>query len=107
MSADAHRFLGGPLVTSRSERVELAWHRSGLAFAAIGVALLERELPNIPARPAAAVWLIAGGSLAALVAVLYRTGLRRHQVSYQTEMLLVAMGAAALAVLAFAVSIVG
>jgi uncharacterized membrane protein YidH (DUF202 family) len=107
MNAEDNRSPGGPVETSPVQRVELAWHRSGLAFAAIGAALLRRELPNVPARPAGAVALIAVGSLAALVAVLYRERLRRHPISRRMEILLVAIGAVGLGMVAFSVSIIG
>jgi len=58
MSPDAAPTAGRTREHPRGERVELAWQRSGLAFAAIGVVLLRRTLPNVPVRPALAVALV-------------------------------------------------
>lgn len=97
----------GPRGAARpDDRVELAWNRSGLAFAAIGLVLLKRVLPDVPARPATAVPLLVGGLLAAVLAVIYREGLRNRTIPRRTELLLAASGAVFLGVLAFVVAVV-
>ncbi|HWW45973.1 MAG TPA: DUF202 domain-containing protein [Acidimicrobiia bacterium] len=90
----------------RGERVELAWERSGLAFAAIGVVLLRRTLPNVPVRPGLAVPLIIVGATAAVVGLVYREGLRGRAIHRRTELRLATGGAVCLGLLALVVSLI-
>jgi uncharacterized membrane protein YidH (DUF202 family) len=106
MSPDAAPTAGRTPEQPRGERAELAWQRSGLAFAAIGVVLLRRVLPNVPVRPGPAVTLIAVGVVAALLGVVYREGHRRRPVRRRTELRLAAAGAIGLGLAALAVSLV-
>jgi len=105
MSPDAAPTAGRTREQPRGERTELAWQRSGLAFAVIGVVLLRRALPNVPVRPGLAVTLIAVGGVAAVLGVVYREG-RRRPVRRRTELRLAAAGAIGLGLAALAVSLV-
>lgn len=85
--------------------MELAWQRSSLAFAAIGVVLLRRTLPNVPVRPGIAVVLLAVGGLAALLGAVYREGFGGRPVRRRTELRLAVAGAIGLGLAALAVSL--
>ena len=106
MSAEAERPAvpaGGP---PPGERVELAWERSGLAFAAIGVVLLRRTLPNVPVRTALAIPLIVVGGGVAAVSVVYRERWRGRPIRRRTELRFAVAGAIWLGLLALGVSLV-
>ena len=106
MSVDA----GTPTVPAggrpRGERVELAWARTGLAFAAIGVVLLRRTLPNVPVRAGLGIPLIVVGGVAASVGALSRERLRGRPIRRRTELRLAVAGAIWLGLLALAVILV-
>jgi uncharacterized membrane protein YidH (DUF202 family) len=79
----------GPTDPGTAERLEFAWHRSGLAFAGIGLAIVRRSLPYVAARPTLGAVLITVGvtlTLAAVVwrAVAYQPRTRRAQLRLAT-----------------------
>ncbi len=90
----------------RGERVELAWERSGLAFAAIGAVLLRRTLPNVPVRTGLAIPLVVVGGGLAVVGVLYRERFRGRPIARRTELRFAVAGAIWLGLLALGVSLV-
>jgi uncharacterized membrane protein YidH (DUF202 family) len=86
-----------------AERVEFAWHRSGLALAAIGLAIVRRTLPQIAARPTVGGVLIGVGVASTLAAALFRVHTQHGAITRRAQMRLISGAAIAIGVLALAV----
>jgi uncharacterized membrane protein YidH (DUF202 family) len=95
----------GPVDIGLAERVEFAWHRTGLSIAGIGVAILGRTLPQVPARPIVGVILLCIGGAFTLAAVVARARTRRLAPSRRAQMRLIAFGAVAIGLVVLAVSV--
>ncbi len=99
----------GPLVNSAdasaADRVVFAWHRSGLAFAGIGLALLRHTLPKISARPTVGVILISVGLVSTVAALLIGDRTRRPVMTLRTQMRLITGGTIAIGALALLLSV--
>ena len=78
-----------------AERLEFSWHRSGLAFAAIGLAIARRSIPSRPTRPTQGAVLLSVGIALTIAAVASRA-VAHHQPPAQRTQLRLATGAALL-----------
>jgi len=88
------------------ERTDLAWDRSALAMAAVGLVLLKQLLPRERAHPAAG-WIVLSLALAiALVGFGYRRHRRRLPRPSRLALELVSAATAVVGVAAFVVALV-
>jgi len=87
------------------ERTDLAWDRSALAMAIVGLVLLKQLLPNERADPAVG-WIVLSLAVAiALVAYGYRRHRRRRPRASRTALKLVSAATAVIGVGAFLVAL--
>jgi len=106
VNAPAERPAADDVDRGVAERVEFAWHRTALALAGIGLVLVRRVVPAIPARPAIGVLLIAVGVVSAVGVVGWREYARRRGVSRRAHLRLVTAGAVLIGVVSFIVGAV-
>jgi hypothetical protein len=94
----AHPDPDGQAVAQAGERLEFAWHRSGLTLAAIGLAVVRQTLPAAGARAVVGPVLLAVGLFSMVAATLARSHLTSRQA--RVRVLTVAgIGSGALALL--------
>jgi uncharacterized membrane protein YidH (DUF202 family) len=86
-----------------AERVEFAWHRTGLALAGIGLVLVHRILPTVPARRAVGVFLIALGVVSTAAVVVWREYTARRPVARRVHLQLITAATVTIGVVAFVV----
>ena len=87
------------------ERTDLAWDRSALAMAVVGLVLLKQLLPTERAHPLVG-WVVLGLALAiALVGFGYRRHRRRLPRSSRLALKLVSAATAVIGVIAFVISL--
>ena len=89
-----------PADPTTAERVEFAWHRSGLAFAGIGLAIVRRSMPDVPIRPGLVAVLIGIGVALAVAAVVWRTVAHRRPQTRLVQLRAATAGAVAIGVVA-------
>jgi uncharacterized membrane protein YidH (DUF202 family) len=92
------------LDAATAERTEFAWHRTGLAIAGLGLAVVRRDLPGVRTRPAIGALLISMGTLTAVVAALFRLGAARRPISRRTHLRVATAVTLMIGMLAFAVA---
>jgi uncharacterized membrane protein YidH (DUF202 family) len=107
VTPDGHHVAGGAdgrLDLGSAERVEFAWHRTGLALAGIGLAVARRALPHVRARPAVGAVLIGVGVLAAIGATVFRLTMQRRPAGRRTHLRRATSAVLALGVLSFVIA---
>jgi hypothetical protein len=87
-------------------RDNLAWDRSALAFAAVGLALIIRAGRLGPARPATGWLIIAIAACVAMTGITYRTR-RRPSADARAVIAQLAVTTTALGIVAFVVAALG
>jgi hypothetical protein len=65
-------------VAQAGERLEFAWHRSGLTLAAIGLAVVRQALPTAGSRAVVGPGLLAVGLFSMVAATIARHHLTSH-----------------------------
>jgi len=88
------------------ERTDLAWDRSALAMAAVGLVLLKQVLPEERAHPAVGWTVLALALATALVGFGYRRHRHRLPRPSRLALLLVSAATAVIGVAAFVVALV-
>jgi uncharacterized membrane protein YidH (DUF202 family) len=88
------------------ERTELAWNRSGLALAAIGLVLLRRLLPILQDRVAEGLIIVGLGLAFSATVLAYQRHRRHRQLPSRSALKLVAAATTLIGLAAFVVAVV-
>ena len=94
-----------PVDAGTADRTEFAWHRTGLALAGVGLAVVRRALPGVRARPALGALLIGLGVLVGVAAALFRLHVSRRPMSRRAHLRLSTAATLMIGALALVVAI--